>query len=58
MPDTNDMIKIDDKDFEELKRLYSIAKEGEVFIFKGKQLLKEYAGYMIEYIESKIGGQQ
>jgi len=58
MPESNDMVEVTRKDFEELKRLYGEAKAGEVFIFKGREVLKEYAGYMIEYIENKLGGTQ
>jgi hypothetical protein len=58
MPQPDDTIKITEKDFEELKRLYNNAKPNEVFTFKGKELLKEYAGYVIEHIQNQIGGQQ
>jgi len=46
-------ITITAEDLKELKRLYDQAKPGEVFIFKGKQVLKEYAKYLIEYAKSK-----
>lgn len=42
------------EDFQELKRLYAKAQPSEVFLFKGQEVLKEYAGYMIEYIENSI----
>jgi hypothetical protein len=42
------------EDFKELKRLYAKAKPGEVFLFKGQEVLKEYAKYMIEYIENSM----
>ena len=41
-------------DFKELKRLYKKAKRGEVFIFKGEEILQDYAKYMIEYLEPKF----
>lgn len=51
MPDT---IEVSKEDFKELKRLYKKSKPGEVFIFKGKEVLREYAKYLIEYLEDKL----
>ena len=41
------------EDFKELKRLYAECVE-ETFIFKGEELLKSYAKYLIEYLEGKF----
>jgi hypothetical protein len=41
-------------DLLELKQLYKQALPGQVFMFKGHEVLKEYAKYMIEYIEGKL----
>lgn len=48
-------MNINHEEFKELKRLYKQAKPGEVFLFKGEKILKEYAKYMIEYLESLTG---
>ena len=45
------MVSITEEDLKELKRLYEKAEPGEVFIFKGREVLKEFAKYMIEYVE-------
>lgn len=48
-----DTIIISKQDLKELKKLYEATPKGGIFIFKGKEVLKEYAKYMIEYLESK-----
>lgn len=50
---SNDAIYIDKEDLKELKRLYEATPPGGVFIFKEREVLKEYAKYMIEYLETK-----
>jgi len=50
---SDDYISINALEFEELKRLYNNCK-GETFMFKGKEILKSYAKYMIEYLEEKL----
>lgn len=47
-------MEISREDLKELKKLYKNSKPKEVFIFKGKEVLREYAGYMIEYLEGKF----
>lgn len=42
------------KDLEELKRLYKASKPGEVFKFKGEDVLHDYAKYLIEFLEDKV----
>jgi len=49
-----DTVNINRDDLKKLKRLYKKAKPGEVFLFKDHEILKEYAKYMIEYLESKF----
>jgi len=45
---------INKSDLKKLKALYNKADPGEVFEFKGEQVLKEYAKYLIEYLETKL----
>lgn len=47
-------IMINKDEFNELKRLYSITKKGEVFLFKGELVLNDYAKYLIEFLEPKF----
>jgi len=49
-----DFLSITKEDLKELKALYEKAKPGEVFKFKGKEILKEYAKYMIEYLGTHV----
>jgi hypothetical protein len=58
MSQSGDEVSITKEDLKELKRLYDETPAGEVFIFKGKEVLKEFAKYMIEYLEQKFGGTQ
>lgn len=51
----SDTITINKKDLVELKRLYEAAAPGSTFMFKGKEVLKEYAQYLIEYAETQFG---
>jgi len=46
------MITINEEDLKELKALYEKAPPGGIFMFKNREVLKEYAKYMIEYLES------
>jgi len=45
---------VDKKDLAELKRLYKKAAPGSTFMFKGQEVLKEYAKYLIEYLETRF----
>ena len=36
------------------KAVYETVGEGEVFLFEGKEFLKEYAKYVIEYLEEQF----
>ena len=40
------------KSFKKFKAVYETVGEGEVFLFEGKEFLKEYAKYVIEYLEN------
>lgn len=51
-----DTVTIDRKSLKELKRLYAASKPGEVFTFQGKEVLHDYAKYLIEYAESQLKG--
>ena len=48
------ILEIDLNSFIELKRLYNEAKPNSVFIFQGQELLREYAKYLIEYLQPKF----
>ena len=49
----SDMITINKEELKDLKALYEKTAPGGIFIFKGREVLKEYAKYMIEYLESQ-----
>jgi len=49
-----DTITINRDDLKELKRLYEACPPGGTFMFKGHEILKEYAKYMIEYLETQF----
>ena len=36
------------------KKLYEATEDGKTFMFEGREVLKEYAKYMIEYLEPKL----
>lgn len=38
----------------EFKKLFNKTPARGVFMFEGKEVLKEYAGYLIEYLESRL----
>lgn len=44
-------IEISREDLEDLKSRYSKCPDGGVFRFKGQDVLKSYAKYLIEYLE-------
>jgi len=48
-----DKIAVSEKDLQDLKVLYNKTDPGKTFIFKGHEILREYAKYMIEYLETK-----
>lgn len=54
----SERILISREDLKELKRLHENTPPEGVFIFKEKEWLKEYAGYVIEYLEQVFGGEQ
>jgi hypothetical protein len=58
MLDNWSVIKVNRDDLKELKRLYEKAQPGEIFIFKEKEVLKEYAKYMIEHLENQFAAKE
>jgi hypothetical protein len=55
MSSSGDSINITREDLKELKLLYDKTPANKTFIFKGREVLKEFAGYMIEYLEQQFG---
>jgi len=53
---SDDFVTITPGEFEVLKKKYEACEDGGTFKFKGKGVLKEYAKYLIQYIESKFNG--
>lgn len=51
----SETLTITPEKLEELQHLYDKAKPGEVFKFQGKAVLREYAKYLIEFAEMRIG---
>lgn len=51
-----DKITITKVEFITLKRLYKIAQRNnkEKFLFKGREVLTDYAKYLIQYLEDKF----
>jgi hypothetical protein len=49
-----DVINVNRDDLKELKLLYKKSKPGQIFLFKGKEVLREYAKYMIKYLEGQF----
>ena len=47
------MIELSPQDVVELKKLSSQHKKGDSFEYKGHEFLKEYADYLIQYLEEK-----
>ena len=47
-------ITVSRADMTELRRLHDAAKPGEVFLFKGQQVLREYAYYLLEYLQQQF----
>jgi len=51
---SNNFIKISKEEIDNFKKSYNKCKPGETFFFEGEEILKEYAKYLIEYLESKF----
>ena len=49
-----DKISINEEELKELKKLYEKTPPKGVFMFKGREILKEYAGYLIQYLEQQF----
>lgn len=56
MPQPDDTISVTKEDIPKLKKLYEDTPDGGTFLFQGKEVLKEYAKYLIEYLEQQLGG--
>lgn len=50
-----DYIQFTPEKLKEFKKLYERTEKGATFVFEGKEVLKEYAKYVIEYLEGKFG---
>ena len=50
-----EMINMSIEDTKRLKRKSETYKKGETFFFKGKEFLKDYADYMVQYLEIQYG---
>jgi hypothetical protein len=50
-----DTIQFDRRKLRAFKRIYNDTADGGVFIFEGKEVLKSYAKYLIEYVEMQLG---
>lgn len=50
----SDITTITEKEFKELKKKYEACEEGGIFKFKGKDVFKIYAKYLIEYLEGEF----
>jgi len=48
-----DLISFNQEDYEALKKLYNTSDDS-ILIFKGKQILKTYAKYLLEYLATKF----
>ena len=48
----NKILSINKDELKELKKLYEKCPPGKTFMFKEAELLKEYAKYLIEYLEN------
>ncbi len=47
----SDITSISESEFKEFKKLYHNCKDGDTFKFKDKDVFKDYAKYLIEYLE-------
>ena len=45
-------ITINQEELKELKKLYAKTPDGKTFMFKGNEILKEYAKYLIEHLDT------
>ena len=55
-PDGNygEITSITEREFEELKRLCNECEDDGIFKFKGLDVYKDYAKYLIEYLEDEF----
>lgn len=52
----NPFVQISKADYEELKKLYkeAVGRDDEIFIWKDKDILVDYAKYLIWYLQEKF----
>ena len=50
----DNMISFTPEKLQEFRRLYAATPPGGIFIFEDREVLKEYAKYVIEYLEMKF----
>jgi hypothetical protein len=51
----SEMVEVNREDLEEFKKRYEQTSPNGVFKFKGRVIIKEYAKYLIEYLEQRSG---
>ena len=49
--DKGGKVLLDEKSFKEFKKKFKECPDGSTFVFQGHEFLKEYAKYVIQYIE-------
>ena len=47
----NDLLKMSPENIKIFKRKYKSCKDGGTFFFEGREVLKDYAKYIIEYLD-------
>jgi hypothetical protein len=53
-PPARTLVTVSPEELKNLKKLCKSHKKGEIFTWKGKEILKDYGDYLIEYIESLL----
>lgn len=48
------MIMMSREDLAAFKRSYEVCKPGGTFFFKGREVLRDYAKYVIQYLEGQF----
>jgi len=50
--EAKNMISFTPEKLKQFKQVYAKCEKGKTFVFENNEYLKEYAGYMIEYLET------